>query len=204
MRHRVLAGVAVVVLLAACGGSGGKGIGGGGSTTTGTLHVVNNATVDIDQFYVSPASATSWGSPQNTSPIAASGGIWDLNDIPPDTYDARAKVIGATSTYYAYAMGWALAAGETHPLTTSNSSFTGSFKVVNGSTTAITEVYLSPTSSSTWGANQLTAPIAVGGNFQLTDLPSDTYDLKCVYSGGAYSTGTWPVTSLTLQVVTCS
>lgn len=63
---------------------------------------------------------------------------------------------------------------------------TGNVKVINGSSSySITELYISPSSSSTWGANQLSSSIPAGGSHTVTNVPPDTYDLKAVFSNGS-------------------
>jgi hypothetical protein len=61
---------------------------------------------------------------------------------------------------------------------------TGALSVVNGSSYTISELYVSPASAATWGADQLSSSIAAGGSFTLTDIPPGTYDFRAVASDG--------------------
>lgn len=62
---------------------------------------------------------------------------------------------------------------------------TGSVKVTNNSSLSIYFLYLSPTSSSSWGPDQLgSTTIPIGGSFTVYDIPPDTYDLKVTSSSG--------------------
>ena len=61
---------------------------------------------------------------------------------------------------------------------------TGSLRVVNDSGTDIWYLYVSPTSSSVWGDDQLGANIIPDGeSFTLGNIPFDTYDLRVEGSG---------------------
>jgi hypothetical protein len=205
MRTNALVLAMAAVASLGCGSSGDSGGGGGGdpTATTGTLLFENASVAPVSYLYVSPTTASSWGSAQNGSPIV-SGGSLTLSSIPPNTYDAMAVVVGTYSTYFAYAWGWALAAEQTYYLTAYSSSFSGSLKVINGNASySITGVYLTPTSSPTWGSNQIAASIPYGGSFDLQDIPAGSYDLKCVHSNAAYSTGTYSISSLSQGSVTC-
>jgi len=46
-------------------------------------------------------------------------------------------------------------------------------------------LYLSPSSSSSWGPDQLgSQTIPIGGSFTVVGMPPDTYDLKVTSSSG--------------------
>jgi hypothetical protein len=55
---------------------------------------------------------------------------------------------------------------------------------VNSSSFTISELYVSPSSSGSWGPDQLTSTIAPGGTFTLTGITPGTYDLRAVASDG--------------------
>jgi hypothetical protein len=166
-----------------CGG------GGGGSTpppTTGSFKLTNSSGFTIDEVYVALSSDSSWGAIQNSSTIP-SGSSWTLTNITPDTYDMRAVVNGAYSTYFTYATGFAITAGATHSITTNLSGFTGSLILTNTNATySITAVYVSPASSGTWGANQISSSIAPSATRQIIDIPPGSYDVR-IYRNAAYT-----------------
>jgi hypothetical protein len=62
---------------------------------------------------------------------------------------------------------------------------TGSWRVVNNSSRTIMNLYISPTSSSSWGVDQLgSSTIAPGASFTVNNIPAGTYDSKIVMSSG--------------------
>jgi hypothetical protein len=66
-----------------------------------------------------------------------------------------------------------------------NTSTTATLKIVNNSSYIINDVYVSKSSSSYWGADQLGYNIiTVGETFTLTEIPPDTYDIKVSSSTG--------------------
>jgi hypothetical protein len=71
------------------------------SSFSGSLKIVNNTGgATIIALYVVPASATSWGVNQLSSPVAPSGSV-HLYDMIPDVYDIRVVWnVGADSFYY--------------------------------------------------------------------------------------------------------
>jgi hypothetical protein len=60
----------------------------------------------------------------------------------------------------------------------------GSLSVVNSTSYTITQLFVAPASSGTWGTDQLSSTIAPGGSFTLTDIPPGTYDFKAIASDG--------------------
>ena len=71
----------------------------------------------------------------------------------------------------------------------------GTIKVVNGSGTfGIAQLYISPSSSPEWGANQISSAIPPGYALNVTQVPPDNYDLLAVFSSGSsYTTWQFPV-----------
>jgi hypothetical protein len=144
---------------------------------------VNNGSLyGIDEVYVSLSTNTSWGAKQNSSAIAP-GASWNLTNVPVGTYDSSIVSLGATSTYYAYKYGFAVAAGTTYTLTATDSSYTGTLQVNNNNATyAITAVYVSTTSYG-GGANQITSNIAPGTSRQIIKIPAGNYYVRVVMNG---------------------
>jgi hypothetical protein len=60
---------------------------------------------------------------------------------------------------------------------------TGILRVVNESSVTISQYYISPSSDTTWGSNQLSAPLTPGSSIDFT-LQAGTYDLLAVYPDG--------------------
>ena len=61
---------------------------------------------------------------------------------------------------------------------------TGSLTVINNKTVlSITAVNISPTSQSTWGANQISASIPPNGGLRIiTNIPAGSYDIRYTFS----------------------
>jgi hypothetical protein len=57
--------------------------------------------------------------------------------------------------------------------------------VINNYAYPISELYISPSSSSTWGNNWLSAPIPSGGSRSISNIAPGTYDLRAVATNGA-------------------
>jgi hypothetical protein len=80
----------------------------------------------------------------------------------------------------------ALTGGNTYTwtLTPPTPPTTASLTIVNNSGLTISAAYVAPTGTTTWGANQISAPIYAGGSRTITSIPPGTYDLKVVASTG--------------------
>jgi hypothetical protein len=95
-------------------------------------------------------------------------------------------------------------AGQTIQLTASDSNFSGSLKVTNGSPLAITGLYVAPAGYGSWGPNQLSNPIPSGYASLLFGIPPDFYDVMCVYSDATSSIGrNYGINSLSVTSITC-
>ena len=185
MRRALLAFGAVA--LWACGG-GGSSNPPPAAPTTGSMELTNGTSSYIDEVYVTPSTSATWGGIQNGSSIAPSA-VWTLNSIPPDTYDAKLVIIGAVSRYNAYSLGFPITAGTTSASTVYSSSFTGSLRVVNGSSSSITSLYVVPSGAGSWGSNQLSTTIPLSGVFVLANIPSGSWDVQCVHYDASTNTG---------------
>ena len=51
-------------------------------------------------------------------------------------------------------------------------------EIINETEAALTELYISPVTSSEWGENWLQAPLEIGGSLMLTDIEEDDYDIQ--------------------------
>ncbi len=150
---------------------------------TGAVTVVNNYAYPIDELYVASSASATWGPNQLSTPIPA-GGSRTITNVPAGLIDLRAV---ASDGLYSERYDVPLAAGETVTWTLSMATVaTGSVRVVNNYGYAITELYITPSSWSTWGVNQLSAPIPAGGSFTITGVPAGLIDLAAFTSDGAY------------------
>ncbi len=172
---------------------------------TGTLRLYNASGVTIDHAYLSPATSSTWGTDQLSSPLPT-GSYFDIVETPIGTYDSKATVIGAFSTYYGYLFSIPITKDARFDAYANSSSFTGSLKIVNGTVGAhIVALYVSPSSVSTWGSNQISSHILPAGYKHLTNMPTDDYDVKCVWDVGPdsfyYSNSVTSLSLLTLDVI---
>jgi hypothetical protein len=158
----------------------------------GSLYVVNSTTYTIAELYVSPAGAGTWGPTQLDSPILPAG-TFTLNDIPVGTYDFRAVASNGVTFWQTSSVAITSGAQSDWILL---QPAVGSLSVVNNTTTyTITELYVSPAGSGTWGPDQLATQIDPLGTFTLTDIPVGSYDLMAVASDGtAFWTNTTSIT----------
>jgi hypothetical protein len=190
---RLLAATALV-LLASCGGGGSTDPGGGGGgATTGSMRLVNSTTSTITQLFISPASAATWGPNQLASSVGPSGSF-TVSSIPVGTYDFKAVASNGVTFWQANSIS--ITAGGLYTWTvTPGAPTTGSLYVVNSTSYTISQLFVSPASAATWGANQLVSGIAAGGSFTLTSIPAGTYDFKAVASNG---TTIWQTNSVSI------
>jgi len=71
----------------------------------------------------------------------------------------------------------------------SGSSTTFTFKVKNNSSYTVTAFYLSPSSSGSWGANQLTNPIAPGGSRTISGVSPCSFNFDFYATNGSVTWG---------------
>jgi hypothetical protein len=166
---------------------------------TGTLRLINGSTVTIDYFYLTPADRSDWGLNLLPGPLPSLASA-DIVGISVGIYDARAKVIGQYSEYSAYSYDIPIREGRIYDLYAYDSSFTGSLRIVNHSIGAtIVAVYVVPASATSWGPNQLSAPVGPSGALHLYDMADGDYDIRVVWDAGPDSLYyDIPVDSLTL------
>lgn len=172
--------------------------------TTGSVTVVNNYAYPITQLYIAPSTSSTWGPNQLSSPIPVGGSI-SITDIPPGLIDLYAV---ASDGSFVERYDVPLAAGAVFTWTLTTMTPTGSVVVVNNYSFPITELYITPSTSSTWGPNQLDTPIPVGGSIAFSGVPAGLIDLRAVASDGAFTerydafldaggTFTWTLTTTT-------
>jgi len=152
---------------------------------TGTVVLENNnSSLSIDEFNLSPYSQSTWGANELSSPLLA-GLSFDILSVPAGTYDARALVKGQFSTYSTYLYDISVFEDSLVTVISTDSGYTGSLKIVNGTTDAkITALYISPSASSVWGENQINSEVVPTGSMHLFDIDTGLYDVKVVWDVG--------------------
>ena len=148
--------------------SGGYSLSGTVRNGSGTGPVVPGATVSIA------------GKVATTS----STGSFSITGIPAGVYTLTISKSGyLTKTITYFTMN-----GSRSGLTLILATTTGSMKVINGTSLSITQLYVSPSLSSSWGSNKLASPLPPGW-YALGTLNPDNYDVKAVLSNGVTATG---------------
>jgi len=198
IRIRLLLMSLVFSFLAACGG-------GHDGHSTGTVELENNnSSLSIREFNFSPFDRATWGVNQLSSPLLA-GLSYDIFSVPTGYYDARAIVKGLHSTYSTYLYDIAVTEGDIVTAVSTDSGYTGSVKIDNGTVDAkIIGLYISPSTSSVWKENQIDSQIVPSGSVHLFDIAKGLYDVKVVWDSGPdsfyYDKSIESLTLLTLTV----
>lgn len=189
----------LISLVTACGG------GHDNTHPTGTVQLENNnSSLSIHEFNFSPFDRSTWGANQLSSPLLA-GLSFDISSVPIGTYDARALVKGLFSTYSTSLYDVSVFEGDIVTVISTDSGYTGSLKIVNGTVDAkITALYISPSTSSVWRENQINSEIVPSGSMHLFDIDTGLYDVKVVWDVGPdsfyYDKSIESLTLLTLTV----
>lgn len=156
--------------------------------STGTFTLLNQTGLPISLAYIAPDAATSWGDNLLSAPLS-DGASQSFTGYVPGTYDGQAVILGEYSIYYGYAQNMQVSAGQNYQVTSNATAYSGSIRVLNNSTTrTIVGLYISPTTSTTWGPNQITSNIAPAGSIHFYDMPPGNYDIKAVWNTGSDST----------------
>lgn len=67
---------------------------------------------------------------------------------------------------------------------------TGTFKIINNTNFSVTALYFAPSTSSTWGSNYISTPIATGGgSFSISNVVPEKYKYRVRYSNGVEPDG---------------
>jgi len=153
--------------------------------STGTVQLENeNSSLSIREFNFSPFDQSTWGPNQLSSPLLA-GLSFDITSVPIGTYDARALVKGLYSTYSTYIYDVPVFEDSITTVVSTDSGYTGSLKIVNGTADAnIISLYFSPSASSFWRENQIDSQIIPSGSMHLFDVTTGLYDVKVVWDVG--------------------
>jgi hypothetical protein len=171
-----LAGAFLVVLALACGG------GGNDRTPPGSLEVVNNGNQAMTQLFVTSSGDVTWGVDQLAPSTLPAGGSLTLTQMAPDSYDVQAFFADGSSDEV---LNVSVQDGFNTTLTLMNTG-TGAVAVFNNSNLTIDGVYLTPSTSTTWGPNQADGPLGPGLTLSLTGVSPATYDLRVIFSDGTH------------------
>ncbi len=181
-----LACLFTVALALSCGGSGsGGGYGYQGVSPApvgGDLQVYNAGLSPLVSLYVTSSSSSTWGVDQLAPNSIYPGGTYDVTYLPSDLYDVQAVFAdGTVDTVFDVP----LQDGISTPLTMMDTGL-GAVAVSNNSAFTIDTIYLTPSTSNTWGPNQLDVPLDSGQAQTLTGLAPDSYDVRVVFINGNY------------------
>lgn len=149
---------------------------------TGNLNLYNDTSYPISELYVTPSLEAKWGPNHLDSPLP-SGASYTLSEHI-GTYDAKATIIGELSTYYGHLNSIVIGADTSYNWHVYDSDFSGSLKIVNHSTAGsyISEIYVSPTGSGSWGPNLITSVIPPNDSKHLYDISPGDYDIRIVWN----------------------
>jgi|GEM_PF-3539637 hypothetical protein len=172
-----LASSVLIVLTLACGGGGGR-----DRTPSGSLEVFNDGTQAMNQLFVTPSGNPTWGVDQLAPSILLTGDALTLAPLDPDSYDVLAVFADGSSDEV---QGVAVQDGLTTQLGMMNSG-NGGVAVFNNAGLAITGVYLTLSSATTWGPNQTDVALDAGQTLTLTGITPATYDLRVIFSDGSH------------------
>ena len=126
---------------------------GGSSGGNVTLTVVNSSASTVCYMRISPTTSTTWGDDWLGADTISIGASYNFT-VPSGSYDLRAEFCGGGqlvqwSVSLASNMTWTLTGGG------SSGGGTASLTVYNNTSTTLCYMYISPTTSSTWGDDQL-------------------------------------------------
>lgn len=161
-----------------------SGCGGGSSAPVadaGAIQLNNFSSATIDRIYLAPVDNASLGS-DIFMDLLYPNAVLPMQNISPDSYDAKIGVNGRYSDYFAYAYDIPVEAGNTVTLNIHDDSFTGSLEICNKTLAAknIIGIYLVPADASSWGENQISSVIGPSGVIHLYDLDPGVYKVKVV------------------------
>lgn len=179
-KWRILAHLASAFLMALALSCGGGGSNPPPPPPEGHLQVYNGGNIAMWDLYVTPSVSSSWGADQLAPSKLVPGDSLTLLGLYPDFYDVEARFSdGSLDRVYDVQ----IQDGVTTVLTMMNTG-NGSVSVYNNSGLTISGIYLTLSTSSTWGPNQADLPLYNQQTLILTGVSPGTYDLKVTFSGG--------------------
>jgi hypothetical protein len=161
------------------------------------INLVNNLDQAVCYVYIRPGTSTNWGADRLGSAVIAAGTSQAFN-VDAGTYDFRAEdcsrlmideqldvLISQNSTWTInvhMGLGSGGSSGGTAGITqggTYTPGSAGSLRLVNNSGSTVCYVYISPTTDTTWGADQLDSSETVAnGNSRTFSVTQGMYDLR--------------------------
>ena len=199
MNKRVLLGAAALLIPAAAAVA----------QSGGVVTISNQSSWSIYQLYISPTSSNEWGPDLLGSTVISTGSGHTLMGVSCNSYDVKivdedsdeciinnVRLCDGQSSWEITNENLLACQAETAassaptPITGAGSytppSTTSSVEIVNNSWWSIYQLYLSPTSSSEWGPDQLGAEVisSEGDTFSLNGIPCDNYDVKIIDEDG--------------------
>ncbi len=174
-----LASVFLVALALSCSGGGSS-----HPPPEGSLRVFNDGNLELWNLHVTPSSSAAWGVDQLAPSYLLPGESLTLTRLFPDTYDVEARFSdGSFDRVYDVPVH----DGLTTVLSVMNTG-NGSLAVFNNSGLTINGIYITLTTSTTWGPNQAVSPLGDLQTLTLTGVSPGTYDLKVLFSAGGSAT----------------
>jgi hypothetical protein len=151
--------------------------------------IVNQTNTTICYVYISPSTESTWGDDQlGASNAIAAGDTFTIDNIPAGTYDFRADDCSSTTLAEEYGIvltgglfTWTVSGtgGTGSTGGTAGTGGAGSVTLINNSSQTVCYLYISPSSSSDWGPDQLGSDVIGPGNsYSITNMPFGTYDLR--------------------------
>ncbi len=170
-----LASVLLIAMFLSCSGGGSN-----PPPPEGSLRIVNDGNLQMLNLHVTPSASSSWGVDQLAPSYLIPGDSLTLTRLYPDTYDVEAEFSdGSLDRVFDVQ----IQDGQTTVLGMMNTG-NGAVAVFNNSRLTINGIYLTQSSSSTWGPNQADQPLYDLQTLTLTGVSPGTYDLKVVFSSG--------------------
>ncbi len=163
---------------------------GGGSSGGGpaSLTLYNNSNSTVCYVYISPSTSSSWGSDWLGTDVVPAGSSYTFY-VTPGTYDYKAT--DCSGNTLASEFGVYLSGSHTWTITGGGSSGGGTATIYayNNSSSTVCYVYISPSTSSSWGSDWLGSDVMPAGSSYTFYVTPGTYDLKATdCSGGVIDT----------------
>jgi hypothetical protein len=149
------------------------------SSNGSDLYIVNNSSQTICYFYASFSTDSNWGGDwlgsSNTIPP---GVTFTFTNVAPGTYDFKAD--DCSNNEIATEFGVDIPANDTWTLSdTGSTGDTYDLYIVNNSSYTVCYLYISPDTSSDWGADWLgSATIPSGTSYTFYSVSPEVYDIK--------------------------
>lgn len=171
-----LAGALLLAFFLACGG-------GSSRVPSGHLEIVNHDPLNMTSLFVTPSDSPTWGVDQLAPAYLRQDDSLTLTHVDPGSYVVQAWFSDGSSDEV---FDVQVLDGVT---TSVAMQFTGDGNVAmtNNTGTPIVGAYLTPSTVSTWGPNQLDQALNPGYTQTLTGVAPAAYDLRAVFAGGGHA-----------------